>query len=74
VSIAREKLHAILYDLPEKQRESAAQRIVHADAAGWRDISVWVWICTRRHEADLVGITPKGTMAFLAYEGTTVED
>jgi hypothetical protein len=74
VAISREQLWSILKDLPESQRRSAAKRIVYADECGWVGIGIWVWNCCRRHEADLVGICPAGTLEFLHWEGTTNEE
>ena len=74
MAISREQLWAILKDLPESQRRSAAKRIVYADKAGWCGIGIWVWNCCRRHEADLCGIDPSGEFAFVHFSETPIED
>ncbi len=68
MAISKEALQAILKELPEPQRVGAMKRILLADSVGWTHIGVWTWFITRRDEADICGINPKGRFDFVYWQ------
>lgn len=55
---------AILYSLPEHQREVALRRISAAQGAGWRKISLWIIKDGQQDQDDLCGISPNKKIGF----------